>query len=274
MNLAVIGRRSNGYHDLVSLMACVNLYDQITFQFEGDEIGICCPAPDVPEDMSNLACQAAACFREALIRQGMSAPFGLKMKLHKRIPVGAGLGGGSSDAAAVLKFLNRHFGDPFSATELAAMALSLGADVPFFLYGRPAIVSGIGERIEPYAGLTAYPLLIVFPGAFVSTAVVYGGLNLRLTKCEKKLKGFLLKRETFRVGDHMCNDLEAPAIQKCPDVVAVKSQLLDHGAEGALMTGSGSAVYGLFKNSDTALKARHALAAQSGWQIYEGRLLV
>lgn len=275
LNLAVSGKRSDGYHNLVSLMACVDLYDQITFHFAGHDIGIRCPAPDVPEDASNLACQAAACFREALIRQGRpAAVFGLRMELHKRIPVGAGLGGGSSNAATVLKFLNRHFDHPFASAELAAMALSLGADVPFFLHGQPAIVSGIGEKIEPYPGLDPFAVLIVFPGLGLSTAAVYGALNLRLTKCEKKLKGFLLKHETFKLGFHMCNDLEVPAIQSCPDVMAIKSQLLDQGAEGALMSGSGSAVYGLFKSTDGARKAREALSAQHAWQVFQGRLLV
>ena len=275
LNLAVTGKRPDGYHDLVSLMVCVDLYDQISFHFTGHDIGIRCPAPDVPEDASNLACQAAVCFRDALIRQGRpAAVFGLRMELHKRIPAGAGLGGGSSNAATVLKFLNRHFDHPFASDQLAAMALSLGADVPFFLHGQPAIVSGIGEKMDPYPGLDPFAVLIVFPGVGLSTAAVYGALNLRLTKCEKKLKGFLLKHETFKVGVHMCNDLEKPAVQSCPEIRAIKSQLLGQGAEGALMSGSGSAVCGLFKNTSVASKVREALTARYAWQVFQGRLLV
>ncbi len=275
LNLAITGRRPDGYHELISLMVCVDVYDRIRFRFEGTDITIRCRTPGVPEDHRNLACQAALLFRKACRQKGGSAAtFGLRMHLHKQIPAGAGLGGGSSNAATVLKVLNRHFGHPLSDEELAALALSLGADVPFFLYGRPAIATGIGEKITPYNHLEPHSILIVFPGAGLSTAAVYGALNLRLTKCEKKLKGFVLNKETFKAGTHMCNDLEAPAIQRCRDIKAIKSALRDQGAEGALMTGSGSAVIGLFTEAAAALKAREALTARSTWQVYQGRLLV
>ena len=274
LNLAVTGRRPDGYHELVSLMVCVDVYDRIRFHFIGTAITLRCHASGVPEDERNLAFQAAIAFREALRLKGLPVSFGLRICLDKQIPAGAGLGGGSSNAATVLKVLNRHCDHPFTPEELAALALPLGADVPFFLYGRPAIVTGIGERIRPYTRLDPYSVLIVFPGAGLSTAAVYGALNLRLTKCEKKLKGFLLKNETFKAGSHMCNDLERPAIQRCPDIMAIKTALHDQGAEGALMSGSGSAVIGLFKDATTALKAREVLSARSAWEVLQGRLLV
>jgi 4-diphosphocytidyl-2-C-methyl-D-erythritol kinase len=274
LNLAVTGRRADGYHRLVSLMACVDLYDRIRFRFEGSRITIKCSATGVPADDTNLAFRAAARFEEALARKGEFARLGLRMDLDKRIPAGAGLGGGSSNAATVLKVLNRHFNHPFSFDELSAIALSLGADVPFFLFGRPAIVTGIGEQLAPYSGLAPFAVLIVFPGLGLSTAAVYRALNLRLTKCEKKLKKFLLKNEVFKADIHLCNDLELPAIQSCPDVAAIKSELLGQGAQGALMSGSGSAVVGLFENADTARQARTALAARQAWQVFQGRLLV
>ncbi len=275
LNLAITGRRPDGYHELKSLMVCVDVYDRIRFRFEGTGITIRCRAPGVPENHQNLACQAARLFREACGRKRVSgAPFGLRMHLQKQIPAGAGLGGGSSNAATVLKVLNRHFSHPFSDAELAGLALSLGADVPFFLYGRPAIVTGIGEKIKPYNHLDPHSILIVFPGAELSTAAVYGALNLRLTKCEKKLKGFLLNNEPFKAGIHMCNDLEAPAVQRCQEIEVIKSALRDQGAEGALMSGSGSAVIGLFKETAAARKAQETLTARSAWQVYQGRLLV
>ncbi|MBL0715019.1 MAG: 4-(cytidine 5'-diphospho)-2-C-methyl-D-erythritol kinase [Desulfosarcina sp.] len=272
--LAVTGKRADGYHDLVSLMACVDLYDHIHFHFEGSDISIRCNARGVPEDTSNLACRAALRFRSALIRKTSGASFGLRMEIIKRIPVGAGLGGGSSNAATVLKVLNRYFGHPLSPDELTALALPLGADVPYFLYGRPAIVSGIGEKIQPYRGLRPLSILIVFPGGGLSTAEVYGALNLRLTNCEKKLKGFLLKKEAFKVGAHLCNDLESSAIQRCPDILSIKTELLGHGADGACMSGSGSSVVGLFKSPEATLKARETLAARNHWQFFQGVLLV
>jgi 4-diphosphocytidyl-2-C-methyl-D-erythritol kinase len=196
------------------------------------------------------------------------------MDLVKRIPAGAGLGGGSSNAATVLKVLNRYFDHPFSFEELSVIALSLGADVPFFLYGQPAIVTGIGERIAPYPRLAPFAVLIVFPGVGLSTATVYRALNLRLTKCEKKLRKFLLKNEAFKAEIHLCNDLELPAIQICPDVAAIKSELLQQGALGAVMSGSGSAVLGLFENTDTARQARRAFADREDWQVFQGCVLV
>ncbi len=274
LNLAVTGKRADGYHELASLMACVDVYDRIRFAFKGTDITLRCRMPGVPEDDRNLACRAALGFRGALRRKGDPADFGLRMTLQKTIPPGAGLGGGSSNAATVLKVLNRHFDFPFTPGELAALALSLGADVPFFLHGRPAIVTGIGEKIQPYGGLFPYHVILVFPGGGLPTAAVYGDLNLQLTNCEKKLKGFLLINETFRAGRHMCNDLEAPAARRCPDILAIKTALLDGGAEGALMSGSGSAVFGLFKNAEAALKAREALTTRSAWQVFQGRLMV
>ncbi len=274
LNLAVTGKRADGYHELVSLMACVAVYDRIRFVFEGSGITLRCRMPGVPEDDRNLACRAALGFREALRQKGKTASFGLRMTLEKTIPPGAGLGGGSSNAATVLQVLNREFGHPFTPEELADQALSLGADVPYFLYGRPAIVTGIGEKIQPYEGLFPYHVMLVYPGAGLSTAAVYGALNLELTKCEKKLKGFLLKNETFRASRHMCNDLETPAARRCPDIPAIKTALEDRGAAGSLMSGSGSAVIGLFKDAAAALKAREGLPARSTWQVFQGRLLV
>ncbi|MGD9251844.1 MAG: 4-(cytidine 5'-diphospho)-2-C-methyl-D-erythritol kinase, partial [Desulfobacterales bacterium] len=195
--LAVTGRRADGYHELITLVTCVDLYDHIRFNFQSPDISICCHAAGVPADASNLACRAAARFRDALLCKTAIKSFGLRMDLTKRIPVGAGLGGGSSNAATVLRVLNRHFDHPMTPRELAALALPLGADVPYFLYGRPAIVAGIGEKIQPYFGLKPAVILIVFPGIGLSTGKVYGALNLRLTKCEKKLRSFLLKKEAF-----------------------------------------------------------------------------
>ena len=274
LNLAVTGKRSDGYHELISLMACVDVYDRIRFVFNGTDITLQCRMPDVPADERNLACAAARVFRAGLRSKGAPAAFGLRMTLEKTIPPGAGLGGGSSNAATVLQVLNHHFDHPFTSAELADMALSLGADVPFFLYGRPAIVTGIGEKIQPYDDVFPYRVVIVFPGEGLSTSAVYGALNLELTKCEKKLKGFLLTKKAFRAGRDMCNDLEAPAARRRPDILAIKTALLDAGAAGALMSGSGSAVIGLFKDAAAALKAGEVLPARNAWQVFQGRLLV
>jgi len=272
--LAVTGRRPDGYHDLITLMACVKLYDRIQFDFQARGIAVRCSAPGIPEDETNLACRAALAFRRAQAERGMACGWGLRMTINKQIPVGAGLGGGSSNAATVLKVLNRRFRQPFHQGELAAMALTLGADVPFFLDARPAVARGIGERLEAFPHLRSMPLVIVYPGQRLATGDIFGGLNLRLTKCEKKLNELLLKMKEFDPGVHLCNDLEPVAARRCPDVMPIKAALRELGATGALMTGSGSAVFGLFEQAQKARSAGQILARNPNWQVFQSSLVV
>ena len=141
--LQITGRRNDGYHDLVTLMCCVGLYDTVSLVFGAKETTVACDHPNVPEDETNLAFGAASLFLKALNKNE-----GVKIFIQKQIPVAAGLGGGSSNAAAVFLGLNRYYGYPFSTEELMSMGLSIGADVPFFIFQRPAIASGIGEKLE------------------------------------------------------------------------------------------------------------------------------
>lgn len=273
--LAVTGQRSDGYHTLVTLMACLDLCDRIVLRFTGQGIRLTCDAPDLPQNETNLAFRAASLFQSAYRKKTGRPPFvGLAIELIKRIPVGAGLGGGSSNAATILKALNAEVQAPLSPEDLAALALQLGADVPFFLFGRPALATGIGERLEPFSGLAPYALLVVFPGQGLSTAEVYGGLNLRLTKCEKKLKEHLLKRSHFNAAAHLCNDLEAVATRRYPLIASIKIELNRLGALGALMSGSGSSVFGLFASADEAHKARQRLQAHADWLAFQANLMV
>ena len=273
--LAVTGRRPDGYHELATLMACLDLYDRIALRYEGDDIHLSCNAPGIPRGESNLAFRAARLFQATYRDQRGFSPFGgLSIHLDKRIPAGAGLGGGSSNAAAVLQALNSHVRDPLSPATLANLALKLGADVPFFLDGRPALATGVGEQLAPWSGLPPYALLVVFPGQGLGTAEIYRDLNLQLTKCEKKLKGFLLKRGIFDVGAHLCNDLEAVAVKRCPVIASIKTELNRLGARGALMSGSGSSVFGLFSSAGEARKARQRFAARADWQVFEANLIV
>jgi 4-diphosphocytidyl-2-C-methyl-D-erythritol kinase len=261
--LQITGKRPDGYHDLVSLMCCVGLYDTVSLTFGVKETSVSCFHPDVPEDETNLAFAAASLFLNTLnINQGV------KISIEKQIPVAAGLGGGSSNAAAAFLGLNRHYGYPFSPDKLISMGLSIGADVPFFIFRKPAIVSGIGDKLKAYQGLESFKILLVSPGFSISTAKVYKNLNLGLTNCKKKLRSFLLSKQSFDPGCHLCNDLETVAASMCPGISTVKEALLRHGALGALMSGSGSAVFGLFLDSDKALKAYRALAGNDKWQLY------
>jgi 4-diphosphocytidyl-2-C-methyl-D-erythritol kinase len=261
--LKITGKRPDGYHDLLSLICCVGLYDSISLSFGFSHTTVQCNVPGVPNDGTNLAHRAAVLFLGSINKTE-----GVKITIEKRIPVAAGLGGGSSNAASVLLGLNRHYGSPFSRDELMTLSLPLGADVPFFIFGRPAIASGIGEKLKAYEGLTPFSIVLVYPGFGVSTADVYKNLNLELTKCKKKLKQFQPERHHFDVNRHLCNDLETVTASKYPDVIAAKEALLKNGANGALMSGSGSTVFGIFADAVIAKRARYHLAQNKKWQVF------
>lgn len=273
--LAVTGRRPDGYHELVSLMCPVALFDRLRIRFGGRGIRVTCDHPQVPTDSMNLAARAAVDYYRALKPRTRLPWSGIDIHIDKTIPVGAGLGGGSSNAASVLLTLNRRMGRPLSDRELAALGLTLGADVPFFLGGKAAIARGIGERLQAVANLQPMEAVIVYPGFGVSTSAVFGRLKLTLTKCEKKLKSFLLNKERFSARSHLCNDLETVTIADYPTVGAVKETLVSSGAEGVTMSGSGAAVFGLYNGVEDARKARSRIAASHPeWQVFQASLIV
>jgi len=267
--LHVTGKRPDGYHELITLMCCVGLYDSVTIDPGLKEISITCSDPKVPEDETNLAFKAASLFFKTL-----NKPEGVKISIKKNIPVGAGLGGGSSNAASVLSALNRYYDFPFSQDELISMGLSIGADVPFFIYRKPAIATGIGENLKAYERISKFHVLLVYPGFSVSTAEVYNNLNLGLTKCPKKLNYRSFIEQDFDIECHLCNDLETVAESRYPDIPAAKKALLSHGARGALMSGSGPTVFGLFSAADKAQRANQSLSQNDKWQIFLVDMLV
>jgi 4-diphosphocytidyl-2-C-methyl-D-erythritol kinase len=265
--LAVTGRRPDGYHNLLSLMCPVDLHDELTLEFGVSSIELECNDPFLAQHENNLAVRAAKVFFDCLDRTAA-----VRIVLHKRIPVGAGLGGGSSNAASVLLGLNHHFGIPFSQTQLMGMGASLGADVPFFVFQAPAVATGIGQRLVRYQWLEAQPVLLVYPGFHVSTAEVFRSLNLRLTKCKKKPTRNVLKNGCFDVRRHLCNDLESVTAVNYPVIAALKQFLLDQGALGALMSGSGPTVFGIFSETEQAEKAGDLLAGHPQWRVFLSRL--
>lgn len=271
--LSVVGRRSDGYHELRSLMCRIGLSDTLFLEMGTERNVLTVSDPDLPADESNLSLKAALLFNRTLKRESDIHPLNLSIHLEKRIPVGAGLGGGSSDAAAVLKALNRYYRHPLDRERLLSMALDLGADVPFFIDGRPAVATGVGEVLNPYEGLPPWAAVVVFPGFGISTAEVFKNVNLRLTKCEKKLRYFSFKTGKFDIHRHLCNDLETVAVRQFPVIGEIKNELLNQGANGALMTGSGSAVFGLFTDMQAARTAADAMGGQADWQIYATRLM-
>jgi len=267
--LQVAGKRSDGYHELCTLMCGVSLFDELGFEFDTQKTSVYCTHPDVPEDETNLAHKAAVLFFKSA---GMQAH--VKIGIEKKIPVGAGLGGGSSNAAAVLLTLNRYYNFPFSPPALRRLGLEIGADVPFFLSGKPAFATGIGEKLQEVPDLEAYHVLLINPGYKVSTAEVYKKFNLALTKCEKNIKSICFDIRRKDIFEFMCNDLETVTETMFPDIDRIKALLMRHGAEGALMSGSGPTVFGLFSDADQAETAYREMTQFNRKQKFLAELIV
>lgn len=266
--LQVTGKRSDGYHELFSLMCCISLYDTISIQFDTDEIKIDSSHPDMPLDAGNLVYQAANLFFQAL-----KIKTGVRIGIDKQIPIAAGLGGGSSNAASVLRGLNHHYGYPLSQDRIMTLGLKLGADVPFLLYQKPALASGIGEILEAYTAWLPDTVVIVYPGFSVSTAAVFQNLNLRLTKCKKVITKPSLKKSGYQIPLHLCNDLETVTESQYPEIKSVKEQLIQLGALGTLMSGSGPTVFGLFSNQKSVCNAVRAIEAHPRWTAFGAKII-
>lgn len=260
LTLDVLGKRPDGYHDVAMLMVRLSLCDRISVRLvAGDEVVATCPGLELAAGEENIAARAARLF---LSHTGLRA--GVVIRIDKRIPAAAGLGGGSSDAAAILLALNELLSAGLSRGELQALGKRLGADVPFFLAGEMAAwATGIGECLEAWRGLPHLWLVLVNPCFAVSTAWVYQ--NLRLTHPSRVTK---IPRFPERVEDLvqlLRNDLEAVTSARHPEINDIKRRLLDAGALGALMSGSGPTVFGVFANRAAAESAAGRLAKGNGW---------
>ena len=267
--LRITGKRPDGYHNLLSLMCRVSLCDEIRLRPAPGPVTLRCSDPLLPRDETNLAFRAAQVFFDALGREQ-----GVEIALDKCIPVAAGLGGGSSNAASVLIGLNHLHGSPFSRRKLMTLGRTLGADVPFFIFQSPALASGIGDILEPCPRLPRFHLLLVCPALTVTTRTVYQNLNLRLTNCQKQLTKARLKKEAFDPARHLCNDLEMVTLTQHPELASIKRLLVRHGAVGALMSGSGASVFGLFKDADAARTAAASMPQEPGWRLFLADMLL
>ena len=264
IRLKVTGRRADGYHELVSIMVPVGLFDHIELESTRlRRIMLSCQGFSVPNNKENLVYRAASVFFSKT-----GTPRGISIKLTKNIPVSAGLGGGSSDAAFILKGLNEMGSNPLKPKALADLAVGLGADVPFFLLNRPCIVRGIGDILEPIEKWPKFWYVIVKPGLDVSTAWIYGNLKLKLTKGEYQYIVNRLRKGRFEIRHILENDLETVTASHFPLIVNIKRHLLDVGAEGALMSGSGPSVFGVFKSRDKALIAKKKLISKALGEIF------
>lgn len=261
VGLAVLGRREDGYHEIATLFQAISLCDRLTVRRARRGVRVRCPAlPGLGAD--NLAHRAAELF---FSRTGVIG--GVEIEIEKRIPAGGGLGGGSSDAAAALLACCRLFGVRPEAGALREWCAGLGSDVPFFVEGGTAVGTGRGESIRAIGQWTGQvTALIHVPPEGLSTAAVYGLVRRRQLTARRGALTILLARwqggDLVRLGAALFNDLERPAFGLLPRLAEVKAALLEAGAAGALLCGSGSSVVGLFAEADKAAGAAHALGSR------------
>jgi len=257
--LHVLGRRSDGYHDLAMLMQRVALFDKVTVCLTpGASILVDCPGLELPEGAENIAARAAR-----LMLDHVGQRQGVAITVNKGIPAAAGLGGGSSDAAAVLLLLDDLLGLNLPLHELMMLGGRLGADVPFFLFRKTAWATGIGDILHEWRGMLPVWVLLVNPGISVATAWVYQNLRLTHPRTEDKIPRFPVRIE--EVVHLLHNDLESVTCSRYPVVDEIKSEIMALGAAGALMSGSGPTVFGLFPEQGAAENAARALSRDTGW---------
>lgn len=264
LGLDITGKREDGYHELKTIMQQIDLYDVIKLYAEAEtggsndrgQILISCNDSMVPADERNLAYKAAR-----LLFDEFDITDAVLIEIEKNIPVSAGLAGGSTDAAAVLKGINEYFGLGLSLEELIERGVKLGADVPFCIMGGTAYAGGIGEEIYPLETPEEYIVLVAVPDTRVSTKWAYnaydeiaGGGNVRHPDIDQ-LRAAIEMEDFGCIPEFLGNVLEYATIPEYPIISKVKSTIMQNGAAGALMSGSGPSVYGLFMDEEKAARA-------------------
>ncbi len=271
LTLRVIARRPDGYHELDTVMQKLDLADRISLRISGRPgVRLSCVSCELPEDESNLAFRAAAVFLQAA---GKTHELGVELVLEKKIPIAAGLGGGSSDAGAVLVGLNRLLGEVFSEHELIDLARPLGADVPLFVTDHVAVrARGIGDLMTPVSGLQDCEVVLVNPGFSVSTAWVFG--NYALTEVENYFNISCSPKHSCGLECPLHNDLEQVTLAKYPQLNEIKQTLLRLGATEVLMSGSGPTIFGLFPVQEQGGPAVSATVVQTLRDHYGDQVFV
>ena len=251
--LHVLNKRQDGYHDIFSLMQKISLYDELSFSPCASGIILHCSDKTLPIDEKNLVVRAAKAIFEHCGYSG-----GVEIRLIKKIPLTAGLGGGSSDAATTLKALNRIFSFGLTKDQLMKLGAKLGADVPFFIFGNKALAFGIGDDLRRAPSIPKLNFLLINPPFELSTKMVYENLNLRLTsrKNNYSISQFLALGDII---EELHNDLESVSLKIYPELAVLKKMLLHCGALGALMSGSGPTVFGIFRNEKEAKQALNVI---------------
>jgi len=253
LSLRVFGKRPDGYHNIRSVMVPVSLYDEVTVEETDAGISVECDAPGVPTDAAN-SCHKAA----SLFLAWAGTPAGVRIRIRKAIPPESGLGGGSSDAAAALKGLIALTGKHPPPEALLGMAIRVGADVPFFLPGGAALVEGIGERLTPLPWNVPFHAVIVRPAFGLSTREGYARLGRQ--PGDPPPRGSVPSFRAFSdVAAVVLNDFEEAWGPSHPEIAAIRRELVSAGAAAAGLSGSGSAVFGLFTSENLAREARGKL---------------
>jgi 4-diphosphocytidyl-2-C-methyl-D-erythritol kinase len=254
LGLHIHKKRDDGFHELETLFQMVAWFDEVELEETQRNVELFCDTPGIPNDETNLVVKAARLLQNLF--PGKCG--GVKIKLKKNIPSGAGLGGGSGNAAGVLLALNVLWNLKIPREDLISMASELGSDVPFFLMSPCAIGTGKGEILQPVESPISFYILMIYPGFSISTPWVFGNLKLKLTKSENNisiLKNYIMRSEFAQLGAALSNDLEPVVFKRYPEILRLKNELLNSGAEGALLSGSGSTVFGIFDNPEIAKKA-------------------
>jgi 4-diphosphocytidyl-2-C-methyl-D-erythritol kinase len=265
--LNILGKRSDGYHELETVMLPLEFGDEFTLQLLKAGLTLECDHPNLPSDDSNIALRAAK-----LLVERCGVGFGARITLRKQTPLAAGLGGGSSNAAAVLTGLNRLWNLNVPSETLHELAARLGSDVNFFMAGGAAVCRSRGERIEPIICTFTGTILLVNPGFGISTKWAYE--SWAKASAESRLTGkspevslllrALAEDDLAGVSQCLFNSLEAPSIRKFPVLELIKQALRENGATGALMSGSGATVFGLFANAQAAERSARQIREQFG----------
>jgi 4-diphosphocytidyl-2-C-methyl-D-erythritol kinase len=268
VSLRILGRRPDGYHEIHTILQTVSLHDDLLFACEPDgQIILSCSEPRIPINENNLVVRAANALRDRFGVKG-----GASIHLEKRIPAKGGLGGASSNAAMTLFGLTRLWNIDANKSGLIELAARLGADVPFFLTGGCAVATGIGTHVSSLPDVPHKHLLIVTPNATVSTADAYQSFkapSLTTSGDASILSGSRAEADS-EVSDpwRLHNDFEEPIFELEPEIARAKRALIDVGAGGSLLAGSGSSVFGIFDNLQAQQQALKTIKAEVGWRIF------
>ena len=266
--LQILGKRADGYHEVLTVLQTVSLHDDLIFELRDDgKIVLSCDDPEIPLDESNLIVKAALALQAHL-----DCSLGAEIKLTKRIPTKAGLGGASSNAAVTLMALNVLWDGRTTARNLIRISSDLGADVRFFLEGGRGVGTGTGADVSWIVDDAREPLIVITPNAQVSTANAYASLNapsLTTSESDPILSSSLA--EQFSADSRqwpLRNDFERVIFEIEPEIGRAKIALLEAGARGALLAGSGSSVFGIFDNEVARDRALNNLRREAGWRVF------